>query len=337
MSQRDLAAELRAARISTPAEVRERVRAIAATDTTAREPRFTWRRALVLALPVAAAVAATIVFTRPSHRAATPLELQAARAPKVFSPGVTHGSAAGVPSTAPNAVTGSATPSTTIPVPPSTTRVQRYGATLALRIATPDGVSAGVQRALRIATALGGHPTSVHATSSGPSAHAELVLRIPRRNVQRAVTRLSQLGTITGEQVDVQDLQAGLDTTSRTIARLQGKLADLRAEAQTADVVRQIAALTAQIAGLQRAQANTVRTASFATVRLTLATPPVKPTIRHNHRSPFHWLWRALLWLGIGAVYALVLGIPVALLALLIALVVRTVRRRREDTLLSRT
>ena len=44
-----------------------------------------------------------------------------------------------------------------------------------------------------------------------------------------------------------------------------------------------------------------------------------------------------VLWLGIGAVYVLVLGIPLALLGLLVALVVRTVRRRREDALLSRT
>ena len=75
MSQRDLATELRAARISAPAEVRERVRLIAASDTTSREPRFTWRRALVLALPVAAAVAATVVFTRPAHHTAAPLAL----------------------------------------------------------------------------------------------------------------------------------------------------------------------------------------------------------------------------------------------------------------------
>jgi hypothetical protein len=215
--------------------------------------------------------------------------------------------------------------------------VQRYGAALTLRVPTPDGVSAGVQRALRITAALGGHPDSVHATSQGRTAHAELVLRIPRRNVQRAVTRLSQLGTITGEKVDVQDLQAGLDATSRTIARLQRQLTDLRAQTQTPAIARQIAALTARIASLQRAEANTVRTASFATVRLNLATPPVKVAPSHTQHSPFHWLWRALLWLGIGAVYVLVLGIPLALLGLLIALIVRAVRRRREDALLSRT
>ena len=333
MSQRDLTAELRAARIVAPAEVRERIRAIAATDPTARAPRVSWRRALVLAVPVAAAVAATIVFTRPAHHSAAGLERRT-----LARPAIVHGEAAQSSSgSVTQSGTAKAAPGITIPVPPSGTRVQRYGATLTLRVPTPDGVSAGVQRALRIATALGGHPTSVHATSQGRTAHAELVLRIPRRNVQRAVTRLSQLGTISGEQVDVQDLQAGLDATTRTIARLQRELTDLRAQTQTTEVVRQTAALTARIAGLQRAQANTVRTASFATVRLTLATPPVKAPAQHTQRSPFHWLWRTLLWLGIGAVYVLVLGIPLALLGLLVALIVRTVRRRREDALLSRT
>jgi hypothetical protein len=334
MSQRDLVAELRAARITAPVEVRERIRAIAATDTTSREPRFTWRRALVVALPVAAAVAAAIVFTRPAnHPTAVPVERAIADQAAKLAPQA-HGSAAHTFSTQSGTA---ATPGIAIPVPPSRTRVQRYGATLALRVPTPDGVSAGVQRALRITTALGGHPTSVHATSKGRTAHAELVLRIPRRNVQRAISRLSQLGTITGEQVDVQDLQTGLDTTSRTIARLQKKLSDLRAQTQTPEVVQQIAALTAQVAGLQRAQANTIRAASFATVQLSLATPPVKAAVHHTHRGPFHWLGQALLWLGIGAVYLLVLAIPVALLGFLVFLGVRTVRRRREDALLSRT
>src|SRR5437016_2596751 len=68
MSQRDLVAELRAARIEAPSAVRERVRLIAAADA-APPRRLTWRRALVVALPVAAAVAAAVVFTtRPAHR-----------------------------------------------------------------------------------------------------------------------------------------------------------------------------------------------------------------------------------------------------------------------------
>ena len=66
MSQRDLVAELQAVRLSAPPELRERVRLIAAASAD-RPPRFTWRRVLVVALPVAAAIAATVVFTRPSH------------------------------------------------------------------------------------------------------------------------------------------------------------------------------------------------------------------------------------------------------------------------------
>jgi nitric oxide reductase large subunit len=63
----------------------------------------------------------------------------------------------------------------------------------------------------------------------------------------------------------------------------------------------------------------------------------VKAVVHHAHRGPFHWLGQALLWLGIGVVYVLVLAVPLALLGLLAFLGVRTVRRRREDALLSRT
>src|SRR5258706_1679545 len=78
MSQRDLTAELRGARITAPPELRERVRLIAAADTTPTR-RFTWRRGLVVALPVAAAIAASIVFTRPSNtsQSATPTVIRA--------------------------------------------------------------------------------------------------------------------------------------------------------------------------------------------------------------------------------------------------------------------
>ena len=49
MSQRDLVAELRAARIEAPSEVRARVRLIAAADTTpVRRRAFTWRRTLIV-------------------------------------------------------------------------------------------------------------------------------------------------------------------------------------------------------------------------------------------------------------------------------------------------
>jgi hypothetical protein len=149
--------------------------------------------------------------------------------------------------------------------------------------------------------------------------HADLVLRVPRKNVQKAVARLRVLGTVTGEQIDIQDLQAGINTTDRTIARLQRELKSLRAQTQTDAVRRRIAAVTARVVALQRQRAATVRGAHFATVRVSLSTPAVK------HATPHHYLRDALPWLG-GAAAALAL-----------LLVLRTVARVREARLLSRS
>src|SRR6266436_6353509 len=67
MSQPDLARTLRAARPVAPAELRKRVRLVAAQASTPRRQLVTWRRALVAVVVVGAAVAAGVIATRPSH------------------------------------------------------------------------------------------------------------------------------------------------------------------------------------------------------------------------------------------------------------------------------
>jgi uncharacterized protein DUF4349 len=321
----DLAAALRAARVPAPHELRERVRMIAGAQPS--HARFTLRRALAVALPVAAALAATLVFTLPSHKQQqTALSGQSTlRAAKVPA----HGSAA--------KSFGGATALVPAPVAPapSATRSQRYGASLTLRLATPTEVSNGVKRALHIASALGGYSTSVHASTKGRSASATLVLKVPRTHVQQAITQLSALGTITGEHVDVQDIQTGLNATDRTIARLQRQLRKLRAETQTVSVRRNIATITARVERLQRQQAAAIRTARYATVELRLATPSSAGPAHHGH-GPLHGLVVAFRWIGIGAVYAFALGAPLAALIALAWLAARAIRRRRENELLSR-
>jgi hypothetical protein len=321
MSQRDLTAELRGARITAPTELRERVRLIAAADTT-RTPRFTWRRALVVGLPAAAAIAATVVFTRPADQ-----------------PTTVHGGIATVQSAAKQAELKSAIGAAgarLAPITPTPGRVQQYEATLSLRVPTLEDVSRSVQKALRIAASFGGYPVYVDASSRSKSASADLTLKIPRAHVREALSRLSQLGTITGEHLDIQDLEAGLNANDRTMAKLQRKLAQLRAQEQTPAVERQIATLSARVARLQQQKADTVRTAHYATVRLQLATPQVGAAHKAGH-GRLHALVVALEWLGIGLIYVLVLGTPVLVLAWLVWLVLRTIRRRREDALLSRT
>jgi Domain of unknown function (DUF4349) len=320
MSQRDLVAELRGSRVAAPADVRARVRQIAAGAPARPRNRFTWKQALVVALPAAAAIAAAVVVTRPSdERSATPTvaEATADRAAVRAAKSVPFAGAGGA----------------TIAPLPTPNRAQRYSAYLALRVATPDGVSDAVKRALRITSSLGGHPTSVHAGSEARSASADLTLRVPRTHVQEAIARLSTLGTITSESVDVQDLQPGLDATDRRIAKLQAQLAELRRAEQTDAIRARIVALTTQVQRLQRAKAATMRVARFATVELHLQTPPkAAPAARGD--GPLHGLGVAFRWLGIGAVYALALGAPLVALVGLCWFAARLVRRRRENALL---
>jgi Domain of unknown function (DUF4349) len=318
MSQRDVLAELRAARVEAPPELRARVRLIAGGAETPRRPRVTWRRALVVALPVAAALTAgVLVGTRPAH--------ERTAQPPVYGPVTIQDKAAA--SAAPRVQRGLAVPS-------PKGRVQRVEETLSLRLATADDVSDGVKRALRITSSLGGYPASVHASTQGAHANASLVLKIPRSHVQEAVSQLSELGTIVSEHVQVQDLQTGLNAADRTIARLQRQLKTLRAQEPLPTA--QIAQLEQRIAALQRAQAATRRSAHYATISLALATPPVAVPQTSGH-GPLHGVGVALRWLGIGAVYALAVGGPIVLLGLLCWLAVRFLRRRREDALLSRS
>jgi len=314
MSQRDLVAELRAAHVEAPPEVRERVRLIAA-DAPAPPRRITWRRALVVVVPVAAAIAATIVFTRPAKQHPSVLELNT---PATIAPNV-------------GASIDRAAKALTVPSPKG--RVQTYDATLSLRVEHSRDVSDGVKQALRITTSLGGFSQSVHAETHGSSAVADLKLRIPRSRVQEAMAKLSQLGTITDENVSTVDQTALLNNTDREIARLQKQLAILRTEPQSPDSDRKIAALVRRIETLQRGEATTRRNAHFATVNLHLGTPLVTVVQKHKH-GPLHGVGVALTWLGIGAVYALAIGTPVAVLLVLTWLGVRVVRRRRENALL---
>jgi hypothetical protein len=317
MSQRDLVAELRAVHVSAPSELRERVRLLAAA---APQPtrRLTWRRALVVAVPVAAAVAATVVLTRPSHeRAAVTVQ---------------HGS---IDAASP-ATTRSAAAPGALAVPNAKARVQTVDATLSLRVRRAASVSDSVKRAVRIVGSLGGFAASVHANTFGRNASADLTLKVPRSHVQQAMTRLAQLGTITAEQVDVTDRQAGLNATDREIARLQKELRTLRAQPTTPENARRIAALTARVQRLQRSEAETRRTAHYATISLHVSNAqPVSPPKHHGH-GPLHGVVVALSWLGIGTVYALAIGVPVAIVLALLWLAVRLVRRRREDALLGR-
>ena len=321
MSQPDLARALRSARPVAPSELRERVHLVAAQASPPRRA-VNWRLALVAAVVVGAGVAAGVLLTRPSK----PVALQQTVAP--FERAAVHGSAAAAQnslSKAPSLAT----------IAPSPKRVQRYTASLTLRVPTTAALSNAAKHAVAIATSLGGYASHTSVSADGTTGYADITLRVPKAHVQEAVRRLSSLGRITSENVDIQDLTSGLNATDRKLASLQRTLAALRLQPQTTLVQRRILNVTAEIQKLQAGESSTRITAHDATVELTLTTPP-PPTPKHHHPGPLHGLGTAFRWIGIGLVYGLAIGLPFAALAVLIWLGVRRLRRRREDALLSR-
>ena len=357
MSQPDLLTQLRESRPMAPAEVREHVRQIAAQ---AREPEkrrtFNWRRTLVIAVPIAAAIAAGAVLSsggrQQNERAISPpADLSPAQPlapPKTQSGNGAAGTnvfAAGVPSstaaptlhsTSGAKFTEGQAASNTATIPSTNpNRVQRVTAELELRVPNTQSVSDGAKQAAAIARSLGGYPSKLDVNAVGRSGYAELVLRIPKQNLQKAVTRLSALGTIMGENVSIQDIQAQVDATTQKLARLQAQRAGWEAQPQTTETQQRIAALTNEIVRLRHGRTNTIRSASYATLGLEMTTRQA-PAPLHHGKSHFHNLAVAFRWIGIGAVYALALGTPVVLLLGLVWLAARAVRRRREDALLSR-
>lgn len=325
MSQPDLFDRLRDARPTAPRKLRERVRLIAAAAPAVPRRRVTWRRSLVVLVPVAAAIVAGVVFLPRATKQATPT-------PVPLTP---RASVAGAPA---NLAAGTATAEAAAPslLTPAGKRLQSYSASLELQLPTPAAVSGATRRAVAIASSLSGYEQTVTLNAGGKSGYANIVLRIPRGNVRTAISRLSALGRVTSENVSIQDLQTQVNTSDRQIAALQRQLAALRAQPQTTVVERRIATLTARVERLQRARAATVRTAHYSTISLQLTTPP--PATRKPHKpGPLHGLGIAFHWIWIGGVYVLALGTP--LLALLAAawFGARSIRRRREESLLRRT
>ena len=238
-------------------------------------------------------------------------------------------------------VGGAADAATPAPTPG---RAQRYSAQLTLTVKDIDALSDATQRALQVTRDLGGYlvTASYATTETGVSS---LTLKVPSENVQQAIVRLSALGKIVGQQVQIDDLQGQVDELTRRetalrqqIARLSARLAstELSAETRAALVARRDAARS-ELASLKATHAQVDAEARFATIQLTMMTPEASTVV--PVASGFdNAVDRAVEILAVEAtivLYALVVAGPLVLLLLLAWLTRRAVRRRQEEELLS--
>src|SRR5262249_53690020 len=149
----DLLTELREARPLAPAELREHVRRIAEAAAPERRSRLTWRRALVVAVPVAAAVVGAALLVPGGKRTAQP------PASYELSPPVVHKAAGADNSLQKLAPSSAAAPSNQTALPaPAPNRVQRITTSLQLRLPNTQAVSDATKQAVAITRSLGGYP-----------------------------------------------------------------------------------------------------------------------------------------------------------------------------------
>lgn len=222
---------------------------------------------------------------------------------------------------------------------PVTGRAQRYVATLTLAVEDTDALSEATQRALTIAGDLGGYVVAVQ-YATGADGAASVTLRVPSARAGDAVTRLSALGTILSQNVQIQDLQESLDGLAAGIAQLRTRIARLTARLSTelldpptrARLQEERTQAQAQLRDLRARRAATAAEARNATIQLELRTEEGAGAAAPGSRLD-RALDRALAVLAWEAVVALALAVAAAPLALAAAAVwaTRRARRRRED------
>lgn len=340
-AESNLVAELRAARPSADEALRERVRAIAAGPArrSSRFARLSLRRVALVAVPAAAVVAisvagvAGLVDSRPgaSETVATSV-----------------GSLAGPPSPgpaarelAPQAKAGVAADAAPAPTPG---RAQRYSAELTVEVKDVDALSDATQKALQTARDLGGYVVDVaYATST--SGTSTMTLRVPTAQVQDAIARLSRLGRIVAQQVQIEDLQGQVDelTTREAalrerIARLSARLASTSLDAETrATLAARRDAARAELARVRAARAQVNGEARYATIRLSLQTrqSSLVPAVPSRFDRALDRAGEILALEATAVLYALVVAGPLAAVALAAWLVRRGLRRRENERLLT--
>jgi hypothetical protein len=347
MTSTELIAELQAARPAADDTLRDRVRAIATTPP-ARRPspfgRFSLRRFALVAVPATAVVAlsaagiAGLAHPRqnPSDRFSVQTgPLTATSAGATGSAGTQRELA---PQTKVGAVTDAATPA------PTTGRAQRYSAQLTLSVKDVDALSSATQQALRITRDLGGYlVTASYATSD--SGVSSLTLKVPTANVQDAIVRLSGLGKIVAQQVQIDDLQGQVDDLTKRetalreqIARLSARLAapGLDAETQATLEARRDAARSA-LTQVRVARGQVNAEARYATIQLSVQTrqSSVVPVAPSGFDSALDRAVEILALEAMIVLYALVIVGPLVLLGLLAWFGRRGLRRRQDEQLLS--
>jgi len=341
MTVSEIVDELRATRPRAGEALRLQVLTLASQPVPTAPPardRLRGRLRLGLLVPVAAglavATAVAIGVTRPQEtaREAGPSSATAERAADAATSAGTPPGTANAPSAA-----------FAQKAPPGTTpgRAQRYVASLTLSVEDADALSEATQRALAIARDLGGFVASVR-YATGDEGTASMTLRVPSARATDAVTRLSALGTIVAQNVQIDDLQESLDATGRRIEQLRARIAVLTERLGTdldaatrARLQEERSRAQAELQQLRASRAATTAEARLATIQLDLRTEERGAAVPGSRIDrALDRALEVLAWEAVGALAVAVALAPLALVAAAVWAGRRAHRRRDESRLL---
>jgi hypothetical protein len=358
MSQPEILEQIRASRIAASPELRARVLDLAAAVPSPPRRELPWRRMSLVLVPAALALALTgalvagLVGSGKRNRVAAP---PAPRATQTVLSATEHGarvkaappvfSATQAPedTTALQKVTGGAASGAGGNIPATPGRAQLYESQLTLKVSS---LSAATKRALRLTRSFHGYVRTVEYGSGRERGSAYLVLRVPVGSVQAAIVRFSALGEIIDQHVSIQDVQPTVDRRFRRMQTLRDQVAKLQAKLESptlsadgrARVETELVVTRRLLVVLQKQQAALRRQTSFATVSLALRTAAANAVPIHSPGRIERALDRSgsiLLDELKVAVYVLIVGAPLLLLAVLGLGGARVRRRRTEERLLS--
>ena len=303
MSQRDLVAELRGARIAAPAELREHVRPIAAGAPAPPPPLHLAPRARRRAAGRRGGRRGVLVVTRPEHQPDRDVSGASSSGPdrarrevarrRRRSRSRDRGTArrgsrrcphpAACSGTARSSRCASRRPTASPTASSARCGSRRRSAATRPRCTRLDDGKAATRR-----------PDAEDPARARPGGDHAAVRA--RHDHERAGRRPGRAGR---PERDRPHDRAAADA-ARDSARAR---ADRRARRRDRRAHR------AHRAAAARTQAATIRAAHYATVQLHLETPPAAQPVHHGH-GPLHGLGVAFRWIGIGAVYVLALGAP---------------------------
>jgi uncharacterized protein DUF4349 len=323
-----LALELRTSRPVASDGLRERVASLDAGEPAG--PRWTFRlpsRRMMLGLAGAALVASFVAAGVTGHtRSSQRLSGQAPKRTMVRHFGVATGGKA----LENNSLRSVAKTPVGSVLAPNRSRLQRYDATLRLRVKDVDALSNAARRAMNLSRSLGGYVASVHyATHGAKRGGATFVLRVPVASIQTALGKLTSLGTILSQQTGILDVTRRADRESNQITKLERRLAEATPE--------EAPAIRLKLKTLRAKHARLLRSAQLARITLSLTTPAKQAAATPSRfdrtlDDAGSVLLRELEIL----VYALVVAGPLLLLGGAGILTGRRVRRQADSRLLDR-